>query len=46
MKSAASEYVVKIYELVHEPETNQILLIQEHSPYGTLANALSKKKRL
>lgn len=46
MKSSASDYIIKFYEIINEPETSQLLVIQEHVPYGTLANALSKTKRL
>ena len=46
MKAAASEIIVKLYEIINEPETNQLLVIQEPAPYGTLANALSRTKRL
>jgi len=46
LKAAASEFVVKLYEIVHEPESGQLLVIQEAVPYGTLAAALSKPKRL
>ena len=46
LKSAASEYVVKIFEIVHEPEVNQLLVVQEPVPYGTLAAAISKPRRL
>lgn len=28
LKSAASDYVVKIYEVINEPETNQLLVVQ------------------
>lgn len=46
LKSAASEYVIKIFEIVHEPEINQLLVVQEPVPYGTLAAAISKPRRL
>ena len=45
LKSAASEYVIKIYELLNEPESNQLLVVHEAVPYGTVASALSKPKR-
>ena len=46
LKQAASEYVVKIFEVIHEPETNQLLVVQEAVPYGNLADALAKPRRL
>lgn len=46
MKSAASDYIVKFYEIINEPESSQLLVIQEPAPYGTLASALTKSKRL
>jgi hypothetical protein len=28
MKSSASEYIIKLYDIINEPETNQLLVIQ------------------
>ena len=46
LKQAGSEYVVKIYEVIHEPETSQLLVIQEAVPYGNLADAIARPRRL